>query len=60
MAKVDPDVGKSFEEITAENGFASESYSLTTPDDYILSLYRIPGTLDSANTIKPAVLIMHA
>ena len=43
-AGVDPDVTKSFEEICEENGFASESYTLTTTDGYILSMYRIPGT----------------
>ena len=60
IAKVDPDAGKSFEYIANENGFATENYTLTTADDYILSIYRIPGTLTEPKTIKPAVLIMHA
>ena len=60
LAKISPDAFKSFEDITKENGFASESYTLTTSDDYILSLYRIPGTLDNPDTKKPAVLIVHA
>ena len=46
-AVVDPDVTKSFEEICEENGFATENYSLTTPDGYILSMYRIPGTVSN-------------
>ena len=44
-AVVDPDISKSFEEICEENGFASENYTLTTTDGYILSMYRIPGTI---------------
>ena len=35
------------------------NYSLTTSDGYILSLYRIPGTTENADTKKPAVLMMH-
>ena len=42
------DAGKSMEEICAENGFATESYTVVTSDDYILSLYRIPGTFKEA------------
>ena len=59
IAAVDPDVGKTFEQICAENGFATENYSLTTSDGYILSLYRIPGTQGNEDTKKPAVLMMH-
>ena len=44
-ATVDPDISRSFEEICEENGFASENYTLTTTDGYILSMYRIPGTV---------------
>ena len=56
------DANKTFEEIAQENGFATESYTLVTPDDYVLSLYRIPGTFADvqAGTKKPAVLMMHA
>ena len=56
------DAFKSFEEICMENGFSTESYTLVTPDDYVLSLYRIPGTFSEtqAGVQKPAVLIMHA
>ena len=38
------DAGKTMEQICLENGFAVESYTVVTEDDYILSLYRIPGT----------------
>lgn len=38
-----------------------EKYTVVTPDDYILSLYRIPGTFAElgADVQKPAVLMMH-
>jgi len=56
------DAFKSLEEICQENGFGTESYTLVTPDDYVLSLYRIPGSFSEmqAGTKKPAVLMMHA
>ena len=37
------DAGKSFAELCMENGFQSELYQVKTSDDYILTLYRIPG-----------------
>ena len=56
------DAFKSMEEICQENGFGTESYTLVTPDDYVLGLYRIPGSFSEmqAGVKKPAVLIMHA
>ena len=56
------DAFKTMEEICHENGFGTESYTLVTPDDYILSLYRIPGTFSEMQqqVKKPAVLMMHA
>ena len=53
---------KSMEAICHENGFASESYTVETTDDYILSLYRIPGmAAETENSApKPVVLMMHA
>ena len=57
------DAGKTMEQICLENGFSMESYTVVTPDDYILSLYRIPGTFNeltnNSGTQKPAVLMMH-
>ena len=50
------------EERCAANGFRFESYNVVTSDDYVLSLYRIPGTFqESQDDIKkkPAVLLMH-
>ena len=58
------DAGKSFEELCFENGFTSEQYTVVTEDDYILSLYRIPGTFadlkEPQDTAKPVVLFVHA
>ena len=56
------DAFKSMEEICNENGFISENYTVTTSDDYILSLYRIPGMLNEneTNLTKPVVFMMHA
>mmetsp|Transcript_39742 Transcript_39742/g.52058 ORF Transcript_39742/g.52058 Transcript_39742/m.52058 type:complete len:115 (+) Transcript_39742:56-400(+) len=58
------DAGKSFEELCMENGFQSEQYDVVTSDDYILSLYRIPGTFseikEKRTEPKPAVLFVHA
>ena len=34
---------RQFQEIVYGNGYAMEHYSLVTKDDYILTLYRIPG-----------------
>ena len=57
------DAGKTMEEICLENGFSVEKYTVLTSDDYILSLYRIPGTFaelgKEERTKKPAVLMMH-
>ena len=52
---------KTMEELCLENGYAIESYTVLTPDDYVLSLYRIPGTVNEIGTEvkKPAVLMVH-
>ena len=34
---------RQFREIVHENGYSLEHYSLVTKDDYILTIYRIPG-----------------
>ena len=59
-AHINRDAFKTMEEIAAENGFATESYTLQTSDGYGLTLYRIPGTFTDMNVKKPAVLMMHA
>jgi hypothetical protein len=35
---------KTIEELCHENGFATESYTVYTEDNYVLTMYRIPGT----------------
>ena len=60
LGRINKDAFKSMEEIAAENGFRTESYTLKTSDGYVLSLYRIPGALTEKNVRKPAVLMMHA
>ena len=58
------DAGLSFEELCMKNGYMTEQYQVITEDDYILSLYRIPGKFtearDKRNSPKPAVLFVHA
>ena len=56
------DKGKDFLELANENGFTVESHQVLTDDGYILSLYRIPGTLKepTLNHGKPPVLLVHA
>lgn len=55
---------RQFQEIVFENGYQLEHYSLVTKDDYLLTLYRIPGKFSEAkqqNTSqKPAVLMLHS
>jgi len=57
------DAYKSMGQLCMQNGFDLQSYTLVTDDGYVLSLYRIPGTLQEiANPPteqKPAVLMMH-
>ena len=45
--------------MAAENGFASESYTVITEDGYVSELYRIPGKFGESTDGKPAVLLMH-
>ena len=58
------DYSLNFVDICTKNGFATEKYEVVTPDDYILSLYRIPGTVQEMESgqgeQKPAVLFVHA
>lgn len=53
-----------FMEIAEKYGFAVDRYLVTTEDDYILTLFRIPGLLGHDEDIdraddKPPVLLMH-
>ena len=67
LAKADfdkEDKFKTMEELNFENGFASMSYTVFTEDNYVLSLFRIPGTLlemqEGIQKQKPVVLFMPA
>ena len=55
------DAFKTMEEYCQENNFKVESYNITTSDDYILSLYRIPGMIGEVepSTPKPVVHFQH-
>ena len=48
-----------FVQVAAENGFASESYTVVTEDGYVSQIYRIPGKFGESGNGKPAVLLMH-
>ena len=41
------------------NGYAAESYTVVSEDDYVYQLYRIPGKAGEVAGNKPAVLMMH-
>lgn len=59
-SKEDNDAYKSIRSICNENGWAYEEYEVTTEDNYILSLMRIPGRINETNQAKkPAVLLQH-
>ena len=63
---VERDDYRKFQEIVLRNGYAVEHHTLVTSDDYVLTLYRIPGKLaDSASNSKsraqkPGVLMLHS
>jgi len=54
---------RSFQEMCVEYGFQFEEHTVVTEDNYILTVWRIPGLADEVNTatnaIKPAVLFQH-
>ena len=39
----------------AENGFKSESFDVTTPDNYVLKIFRV----NNGNPTKPPVFLQH-
>ena len=53
---------RQFQEIVFGNGYQMEHYTLVTEDEYILTLYRIPGKFSKEKLTepKPAVLFMHS
>ena len=58
-ALADHDNHTNFVQTCAENGFASESYTVISDDGYVYQIYRIPGKAGDTSTKKPAVLLMH-
>ena len=46
-----------FVQTCAENGFASESFTVITEDGYVSQIYRIPGKVGDTSAKKPAVLL---
>ncbi|CDW82246.1 ab-hydrolase associated lipase region family protein [Stylonychia lemnae] len=68
MRANNPDVYKSFKQITEDNGFVFEEHVITTDDQYILKLFRIPGQKESMikdhydpnlGLEKPVVFLQH-
>jgi hypothetical protein len=58
--KIDHQEFQTMEEICNYNGFKLEKHQVVTDDDYILSLWRIPGTFEESPThTKPPILLMH-
>ncbi|GMF56656.1 unnamed protein product [Phytophthora fragariaefolia] len=62
---VDDDVGRNVVEIVEARGYFVETHKVTTADDYILTMYRLPKTYAEsqseakAATNKPVVLLQH-
>ena len=55
-----PDGKKDFEQLAAENGFQSETFSVTTSDGYILNMWRIPGAIgEETGEDKPVIFMQH-
>ena len=53
------DVDKSFQEICTENAFQYEEHTVVTEDDYVLTVFRIPGTTHEPTSSKPPILLQH-
>lgn len=60
----DPDVGKKMYELVVEKGYPCERHFATTPDGYILGMFRIPAgrgnSRSTADDTKPVVYLNHA
>ncbi|GMF64493.1 unnamed protein product [Phytophthora lilii] len=63
--KLDPDVGKSTVELIEARGYVAEVHNVTTADEYILTMHRLPKSYaesqagEDAAKGKPAVLVQH-
>jgi hypothetical protein len=57
----DPDSNRDFAQLTAVNGFRSETHSVTTDDGYILEIWRIPGLVgeETPSEPKPVIFMQH-
>lgn len=53
------DMHRSFEELCQHYGFRFESHTVTTKDGYLLTVFRIPGTINDAKTTKPVIFMQH-
>ena len=54
------DAIRTFEEVVEAHGYRIQSYKVTTQDGYILTLFRIPGTLsEPKNQTKPVIFLQH-
>ncbi|EGZ17171.1 hypothetical protein PHYSODRAFT_331185 [Phytophthora sojae] len=62
---VDDDVGRDVVEIVEARGYSVETHKVTTADDYILTMYRLPKTYAKSQSKakvsakKPVVLLQH-
>jgi pimeloyl-ACP methyl ester carboxylesterase len=60
VVSVDPDALRSFGEVCTAHGYQFEAHNVTTADGYILTLFRIPGSLASPlSSPKPVVFLQH-
>ena len=57
VAKNDSD--RTFQEICAENAFQYEEHTVYTEDDYILTVFRVPGPEGAAPQGRPPVFMQH-
>ena len=58
---LDNDTFKPLDKIAEENGFAFETHTVTTEDGYILTVHRIPGSLNETiqQNPKPIAFLQH-
>ena len=59
LAELNADVTKSFGEICSQNGFAFQMHQVVTQDGYVLSVFRIPGTLNQHAANGKVALLQH-
>jgi len=56
---VDPDAKRNITDIITSRGYPCEEHFVTTPDGYILRMFRIPHGLRQVNQTRPPVLLQH-